>query len=79
MLNPKKEEENLFSAHLTDQDYTRVKKMCKKDSFVIIESKIGKIEKKIIDKYNAVYWTVFLIGKFAWISCSKVLYAGYTF
>ena len=38
-------------------------RMCKKDSFVVIESKLGKIEKKIIDKYNAVYWTVFLIGK----------------
>ena len=43
--------------------------MCKKDSFVVIEGKIGKIEKKIVDKYNAVYWTVFLIGKCALTSC----------
>ena len=53
--------------------------MCKKDSFVIIEGKIGKIEKKIIDKYNAVYWTVFLIGKFGWISCDKLEVASYHF
>ena len=50
--------------------------MCKKDSFVIIESKIGKIE-KIIDKFNAVYWTVFLIGKCELISCSKVEFTSY--
>ena len=37
--------------------------VCKKDSFEIIEKRLGKIEKNIIDKYNAVYWTVFLIGK----------------
>ena len=38
--------------------------MCKKDSFVIIEKQIGKTEKKLSDKYNVVYWTVFLVGKF---------------